>query len=420
MIKKIKIFCIIIFIISIWFTNKSYAAWSCQIKNAPASALDDYISNVTSLITNVTTSVTAWTANPNDNKNDTISVFNEIFDFSWYYSYFRYYAVFPISNEVPSEITRDYKLLEEEYDELVDYLKILDELWQTEIVITNACTWVTWCDFDNKTAKFIIWKVLENNDIVSDIYRLTVIWEAIPYSDSELILVNPSFKDDIKENYWAESISACNEEWDLFEKVEKAIKNISLLNNQAKDWIKEWQEAWQLLIWNRPDEEAKIEKEELRKYLWETWVSTENQKILNTNLDKYNMTWIDKNNNFVTNSINSIAQKASDELEEWKDVVSKTFFDQESYTEVSTNDLHKVSENSKLSKSIQEKITLLYAKEIPFATVWDIDMENLRAEMIETHFSLDNSINTLTKACKKSVEFCNRQDKWNWKCWKCK
>ena len=423
--KKILIY---IFIISIWIINNSYAVWWCAIKNDTADVLLDYQEYTKTIISNVTSDITSANDNILTEINDTISVFNEIFNFTSYYSYFRYFAVYPISNEVPSEITRDYKTFKEEYKSLIAYLKQIDNSWSTHIKISNACNWVpssVICDFNDKTAKEIVWALLENNDKITDLYRLTVIWEPIEYSWSDFILVNEStFLDNIEANYWQESVNTCNEEWDLFEKVTKAIKNIKLLNKEAEDWIKEWKEGWALLIWNKPEEERKIEKEELKEYLDEKWISAENQDILDDNLNKYNQGWISENNNFVSNSVNSVFSKVSKDLEKWKKWVADTFFEEQWYlsdpdSKVSTNDLTNVSSNSKISKDIQKNITTLFEKEIPHANVWDVETEKLRSKIIDTHFSLDNSINTLAKACKKSVKFCNRQDKWNWDCWKC-
>ncbi|MDR0771827.1 MAG: hypothetical protein LBF15_01920 [Candidatus Peribacteria bacterium] len=49
-------------------------------------------------------------------KNEGIRISNSVFSMDSYYSSFIYYAVFPISNEIPPEVKRDYRLLENEYN----------------------------------------------------------------------------------------------------------------------------------------------------------------------------------------------------------------------------------------------------------------------------------------------------------------
>lgn len=432
-----KIILFITFILLISLPTYSYAAWVCLIKDESAQVLLDYIKNNKQVIKNVTSwlieekdyskNSKEWTLSWEINqlkddsiiaKNQTVSIFNEIFNFSWYFSYFRYFAVFPISNEVPSQVTRDYKLLDKENKWLTEYIKKLDAKWNSDIIIKNACNWVTWkCEFEKASAKEIIWEISKNNDKILDLFRLSVIWEPESFNSTDLILVSNNFELEIKKNYWTDSLSACNsdEEW-FFEIVTDAIKNIKLLNKEAEDGIEKWKEAWQLLIWNRPDEEAKIEKNELRNHLGNVWVSMNNQEIMNENLDKYNQWWMNKNNNFLTNTIKSTVSKTTKELKKWKEEVVKDFFTNEEYENPSYNDLIQVGDNSQLTKNIQERITLLYEEEIPFAAVWDVSTENLRAKIIETHFSLDNSINTLEKTLKLSSKFCNKQDRWAWKC----
>jgi len=265
---------------------------------------------------------------------------------------------------------------------------------------------------------------LENNDKVTDLYRLTVMWESITYSSDDFMLVKDDFIEKMMESYWPDSVDACNTEWDLLEKVVKAIKNINLLNEEAEKWIDEWKEAWQLLIWNRPEEAKKIEKEELKKYLAESWIPYENQKIINSNLEKYNQWWIDENNNFITNSIKTSFTKISEELKKWKKEIAQTFFEEswkinmsDPNSSISTNDLKKASWNSDISKTIQEDISKLYEAEVPFAAVWDTNVDKLRSKIVGTILNLNDSIDTLNiKTCKKAEKFCNTQDKWRWKC----
>lgn len=422
----------------LWLSTLAYthAAWTCLIKDKSAQVLLDYIKNNQIVVKNVTKSVieernnlinNRWTLKWEYNKlkddslkakNQTISIFNQMFNFNWFYSYFKYFSVYPISNEIPYQVKRDYRLLQKENKWLVRYIKNIDRNWSSDIIIKNACEWIIWkCDFKEKTAKEIIWKVLKNNESILDLFRLSVIWEPENFNSIKLILVKNNFELEIKKNYWVESINECNSiKWWFFEKITKAITDIKFLNKQWEDWIKQWKEAWQLLIWNRPDEELKIEKKVLRNYLSSENIWMTNQVILNNNLEKYNQDWINENNNFLTNTIKSTLSKTANQLRRWKREIVKDFFNKGNYKNPSYNDLIQVGESSKLTKRIQERITILYEQEVPFAAVWDVTTENLRAKIINTHFSLDNSINILEKTLKLSTKFCNKQDRGSGKC----
>ena len=119
--------------------------------------------------------------------------------------------------------------------------------------------------------------------------------------------------------------------------------------------------------------------------------------------------------NFVSNTIISTYWKIEEQLKFWNEEVVWDFFD-EKVEKININDLNRVTDNSELSKEIQEKITTLYEKEVPFAAIWDVVTEWLRSKIIKTHFSLDDSINTLEKTIKVSQKVCNSQSTWDWLC----
>jgi hypothetical protein len=295
---------------------------------------------------------------------------------------------------------------------------MLDSQLYTQIVVSEACKWVTSkCNLNNKTAKEIVSSLIYNNDQILNLFRLSILWYPDEFDWVDLILVNNSFELEIKKAYSTESIKACSKEkWWFFEQISTAIKDIELLNKQWRDWIDMWKDSWELLIWNDPNnDEAKIEKRELSEELSRKWISTENKEILKSNLEKYNTEWINLNSNFVSNTIISTYWKIEEQLKFWNEEVVWDFFD-EKVEKININDLNRVTDNSELSKEIQEKITTLYEKEVPFAAIWDVVTEWLRSKIIKTHFSLDDSINTLEKTIKVSQKVCNSQSTWDWLC----
>lgn len=303
---------IIIFLISI-IPNYTFAAWACLIQDKSAEVLSEYVKNNRKIIRNLTKNIKQenntkstdkwffdWIANDlSQAKNQSISVFNELFNYPWFYSYFNYFAVHPISNEVPYQVKRDYKILEKEHEWLIKYVKSLDTTWWWNITVKDACSWVDKnCNLDNKTSKEVIWELIKNNDRIMDLFRLVVMWESWNF-EWELILVDNNFQLEIEKNYWPDSISECNAtEWWFFDTITKAIDNIKLLGQEWEDWIQMWRDAWDLMLWTEPDTQILAEKDVFREYLSDEWISLENQNIMNDNLIKYNQWWLSLNNNY--------------------------------------------------------------------------------------------------------------------------
>lgn len=420
-----KTILIIILLISIPYY--SYATWACPIKEKSAQVLLDYIKNNRIVVGNISRSITQnrKIESSANNKNailksltKTEGLFNQAFNFSSYYSYAEYFAIFPIFNEIPYSAQRDYKLLDKEGNWLMSYWKTINNRWVGDQIVKNPCTWVTGiCNYEEWTVSEILWKLIVNNDMVLDLYRLTVMWEEdddLKFKDIQL--VNNNFVLEIKKYYSKEEINKCNsEKWWFFDKIKKAIDNITILNEEWERWIQKWKDAWQLLIWNKPGDEARIEREVLKDYMNEQWISMSNQRILLNNLEKYNLDWISLNNNFLTNTFNLIKSNTNKELKRFKNEVMGDSKRYQNNKQISIEEIKKLNNNSEITKKIQEKITILYERELPFAAIWDISTENLRAKIIEAHASLDRSIRTLEETIPRSQNVCNSQGGW-WNC----
>ena len=426
------------FLILISLPTYSYGAWACLIQDETAEVLLDYIKVNDLIMKNVNSAILGYNEEDqdwyfsskveimNNRKNETVSIFNQMFNFSWFFSYFDYYVTSPIFNELAIPVKRDYKFLKNENKKLENYIKAMDRWWKTHVIVENACEWVDIesCkeNLNGKESKEIIWELLINNQRIIDLYQLTVVWKFDEFNEKRLIIVNNNFTLEIYKHYSKEAINICNqeEEWGFFESISESITQVKEYNKLWKDWIQEWRAAWQLLVWNNPIQEDIIEKRLLKEYLSEQWISTDNQAIVLNNLEKYNQDWISLNNNFLTNSFISNQAKIIHELKEWKQEVVWDFFTKKhENTEedlVNYKEISQIADNSVTSKRIQEKIINLYEKEVPFTSIWDIDTSILRAKIIETHFSLDYSIRILEKAELLSQKICDKQDRWEWIC----
>ena len=424
----------ITFLILISLPTYLYAEWSCLIKDGPAQVLLDYkeVNNI--IMQNVTKAIAAdpvenRTSKLKDRAAETVTIFNQMFNFIWFYSYFDYYVTSPIFNEIPIPIKRDYKYLKDSSKPILSYLKRMDRWTKTQVIVENPCEWIdasilTSCEnrLNGMKSKEIIWELLNNNQRIIDLFQLTVVWRFNEFNTRRLILVDNNFTLEIYKHYSKEAVKECSaeEEWGFYERVTESIEEIKIYNKEWENWIQMWKDAWQLLIWNKPTQEDAIEKRELKKYLDEQWISTDNQAIMVSNLEKYNQEWISLNNNFLSNTFISTQAKIYNELKEWREEVIWDFFTKKHEgTEkefVNYKEVIDSGNNSIVTKRLQDEIINIYEKEIPFATVWDIDTEVLRAKIIETHFSLDYGIRTLEKAEILSQKICEKQDRWEWKC----
>lgn len=441
---KIKL--LIILLISLNTYSSVWAA--CLIKDKPAPALSEYIKDNRTVITNISNSIVNEKNKKDDeNRNikntssryeqlkkktsddfdnasaETASIFNEIFNFSWYYSYFKYFVTYPILNEVPFQVKRDYSMLDNENKWLVNYLKTLDKNWDSWTQISNPCKWViNWNErckekLDNKTAKKIIWLLIQNNDLILDLYRNSIIWSDKEYTKEKFILVNDWFINEIKWKYYSQkNVWDCNsEKWWFFKKIITTISDIKLINKKWSDWIKKWQDAIALLLWNAPDwEEEKAEQQQLKDYLSDSWIPTDKQAIIMKNLKNSKSNTFSLNNNFLVNTYSTTIKNIKKDIALWKKQNIWDALPKET-KKMSTNTLEKILPNADISRNIEKTIDELYENELPYIWVWNITTETLRSKMITSHLNIQNSIKTLNDTIIISQKVCKKQ--WGW--WLC-
>ncbi|MCP4523749.1 MAG: hypothetical protein GY828_06060, partial [Candidatus Gracilibacteria bacterium] len=357
-------------------------------------------------------------------KYDAVRIYNEAFDFNGYYSYFKYYAVFPISNEVPYEVKRDYRILENENKGLKKYVENIVKTGKSNIDIIGVCEGIEGkCDYKNKIKNTeLIGKLIQNNQSILDLYRNVVIGE-LKTNDYDYQLVSNNFEAEVKTNYSIASYSKCGEEeGGFFETISKSIANIGTLNKQGTDGIQKWEDAWGLLVGKdtSKSEYQKLEKDLLKKELSRQGVSGDNQQNMLEALDKYNSTGFSQNNNFIVNSYNNIKNKLEKEFKKFDDEIIGDFFEKEEGEEVSIKDINRASLNSEGSENIKKRIDTLYLEQSNFEGVSELNTDNTRARIISTYIEISNSINTLNKTtCRVAVKVCKAQDSSKGDCGEC-
>lgn len=467
MLKKI----FITLLVFIFFIQFSYAE-DCNIMNWPSKDILEYLSNNKQILANITKELT--TKSPSvrvDNikqiKNTFWDVFNynEILDWKWYMDHLDYYIIFPLSNDVTYQTKRDYSILENEYDSLNNYLKTIIKKWYNKVTIETACK-----EIDKKFKCNLSWSawdilgiLIKNHSNLIDNFKSAVIgWDNF----NELILVNENFNENIKKDYWKTSWCA-SIEWSFFNEIKENISIIRELNEQWKRWLKDWDEAWSLLVWKTDD--RKIEKELLIKELDRQWISWSKADAMINNLEKFNTPWVGFSwiweNNFVVNSakyfwewivnqienfntdvfqefigvvkmVGNAVESVSDTVEIAVESVSDTVKDTIEY--ITWNQNNNISENNSknnqqiatekllnnkswinIDLEIATSVNEVYSKEIPFMYVWNSQTEQIRSDLINLHNNLSNSIKILNETCEVSVKVCKSQDSLLWNCWSC-
>ncbi len=399
--------------------NQTHAAGLCLIQNQPAPVLTEYIKNVRNVVKNVN----AELLSSNEKKNVPNAVWlnftklsNETLDWDSYFVWFNYYVLFPISNEIPTPIKRDHRLIQNEIKWLKAYLDKIEKKWYSNIQINNTCDWVNNCELIWKSSD-IVWSLLKNTIQLWQLYRAIVTQESEKaVKNQELILIDErKFYLEFNRHYgyWLEACTTS--EWTFFSKIQKSIEEITLLGQDWKKWIEEWKEAWTLLTWSPKDPDYRTqEKELLGKELSRQWVSMENQAIIQWNLEKFNSEWFySTDNNFITNSFSNIIGSVADQLESFWESLTQAFEDKEV---VNVTDLTKKTNKLKVTETIKENIATLYQSEIPFTAVEDVNTEKLKARILNLHYNLSSSINTLSDTIKIAEKVCDSQWRGDWNC----
>lgn len=426
MIKKIIIHFFII--ISILISNIVFSdcSNSCMIYDGPADVLTKYLDNLKRLSNNYNSEISklkvdnSVSKSYSSNKSSISKAFNNIINWDWYYSLFDFYVIYWTTTEYVPEVWRDYNLLEQQEKSLDKLLKKISSRKFNEDTINtkNLCKWVENCYFDEwLNAISSLWVIIENHKAVMDYYRQSITWKK-KFFTKKLLFTPVGFEKDFwtyYNEYTSKNCSSC--EWNTFDRVTKQINLISNWQQQAKDWMKSWQDAIAMLDWTIDTRrEERIERELLEKELKSQWTNLHQSDAMLSNLDKYNKNWwYSEGNNFITNSFDYLKNSVKSQVDSFKESILENF-KKSSKKEVSIDNFSNVEENINMSKIIEEEISSLYNKELPFASFQDDTNLWLEWRILELHYDLNQAIWNLDSTIKVSQKVCNDQWKWLWVC----
>lgn len=366
-----------------------------------------------------------------------LRIYNTLFNWSEIESGFKYFLS-NIDWDVPAPISRDLRLIENQNKKLNYFLSKVIKSWHSlnKIDSKKACVWVE----DEWNCNQYIWNNIEiaiknliaNNNTINLIIRkeLGFMWfKSIVWSSSydTLFAVSQDFKQELKNNYNKDTYKFCATcKWSSIDKIVK-IKNKILLNDSnSKNWIEQWINAWNLLLWINDDNNKKnnlIERNLLNEELARQWVSSKNWDAVLNDLEKFqwNDFWFSIWNNPITNSFNNFIEQIEQPFKSkdfnnftntiWDINISNPDIENFTYKDI-INSSDKLSDDNIISKNVKFLVK---------QNMWIISRQNkntdkLQWRILELHINLWQSINTLEKLIPKSEKICNQQDTWNWKC----
>ncbi len=400
--------------------NLSFAEdWACNIWDSTAEVLSNYIKNNQTIIQNITNEISSSNVNQ-ESSNKFTRLYNNIINWTWYKSYFNYYVVFPLTNDIPIEVQRDYNILDNEWKWLEKYLKTISKKWyDIEINNETLCDWVEQnCNILNWNAISIVWELIKNQSKIIDIYRRAVMWD-LKKSDEiwDLLLVdntNNVFVEEIINNYWLGN-NCVKSENSFFAQIKNAVTEIWELNEEWKKWIEDWQEAIALIRWEKDTEE--LEKELLANELSRQWISWDRAKAILNNLEEFNNEWwFSIENNFITNTFEYFTDSITRQFSQFKTDIIDSFWDNFEKESIKITTVIDDKDTSEINQIISESVATLYNTELQFAWLSNQESILIRADVLEMHTNLNKSIKILKELIPVAEKVCDKQDKWNWAC----
>jgi len=435
--KKIYI---LLALISIWLNTHSFAdecSNSCQITDAPAPVLTEYFTNIETLQSNIIEAL--WeieseiSISPEDDSDESqsfsqpraqwelilnrskqlLQTFNSLLNFRDYHGSFDFKITLPITNEVPNEVKRDHRKLE-------NIWKILTSILETSMRRnTSGAQSDTLCDEINNCpfTELSIWQALtttiKNNREIIRLYESSILDKAFLAENRNFILVSDDFESQMQEYYNKDTLGSCSKcEWNTWSETSQKIKDISFKNSEYEAGVQTWKDAWAIMRWWALAHNKAAQDRVLSEYLNTQWISWWQADVVLDNLNRYWSWGVTGSNpglnsgNYagvaIENRIDSFAQTLSEQFE-WRDRVPIV-------------ELAQVNSEIQSTEDLALWISSLYEELIPYSQAQDIWAQQLQLRILRMHASLVRSINELQKKQSLSEQLCDKQWVWDGRC----
>ncbi len=420
--KKISLFIftlLLSLLVHIDFLYANECPGNCRIKDNPSPWLEKYFSDLDTLLSNIrSTSTKAWSTNWNrdirSERNRVIWSLNKTLNFWEYFCSFDFFISLNITNETPSQVTRDSRRLEMLRDTINQLLENTERRWNGWLVSDNICNGVQNCPFSwEESLRDIIVKVSQNHNLILQHFQASIL-EKQCAPESEIILVSWNFLSELQMYYNKDTLMACSSCEDEFTwRTLERIRNISFINSDFRAWIQAWREAWAMLKWWFTPRW----NPEVREQARDEWLSREGRNnnivnIIHNNRERYNAWGLSTSDTELNENQNAVTQtqptpptfeEALRQEMQWRQRIP--------ITQIPTTQIE-IERTQTISQTIQG----LYESQIPYSLVQDTQSEEIMLRMIRMHVRLSESINLLEKFVPKAEKVCDRQGTWMWQC----
>ena len=386
---------------------------SCLIEHSPAPVLSEYIINNKTIIKNITKEIKETEKAGsikkalNYSQSNIIKTYNEMISWWNYGSYFNYYIIFPVGNDITYQVKRDYRTLEASNEALNKYLKNTIKRGYSRIELTEekVCKWIkTNCNL-SWTVDSVLWDIIKNNSQILHMYRKTITWNNKDFENiDELILINTQAlqeKNSNGENYMVQYYWKGNNctklKGKLFDRIKKLKERIIETSKWSNKGVQNWKDAWALASWIDSDKEKEIEKKLLAQELGRQWISPDAATATLGALDTFNEEWFTPSTllNPIVNTYKYIENSVTEQYKRFK----KDVFDdiKESNTETkSISELIDNSEQNNVDANIARSIAETYTSLIPITAETEVKTASLESRITNLHNNLNLSIKTLS------------------------
>lgn len=409
-----------------WFADE--CSNSCLIADAPAPALTEYFTNIETLQSNILELLSsaesnlpaetnsregsAWSSSLSASKR-LLQTMNGLLSFNDYYGSFDFKIALPITNEVPNEVSRDHRRLENISNRLINILESASRRNTLSAQSDAFCENIDNCDLWEITVGTALTIAIKNNREIIRLFESSILDKAYLAENRNFILVSEDFESQLQEYYNKDTLWLCSKcEWNSWAETTDTIQNISFKNTQYKAGVQSWKDAWALLRWWSPANNASTQNRVLSEYLWSQWISWGQADVVLDNLERYgsgSISW----SNPALNSSNYAGIAVKNTIDSFSETLSEQF---EWRERVPIIELAQVNSEIKSSEDLALWIQSLYESQLPFSQSQDIWSQQLQLRIIRMHASLVRSINELQKNKRVAEQLCDKQWTWDGNC----
>lgn len=420
--KKIYFSIFLWLFLTFWVSLVSYAnecPSTCRIEENASPWLEKYFSDFNTILSNIrslsrTTETESREWERETERNRVIWSLNRTLNFWEYFCSFDFFISLNITNETPSQITRDSRRLEMQQESLNQLLENVERRWNGGVMAENICNGVQNCPFSSEESlRDILIRLSQNNSLILQHFRASIL-EKQCAPDREIILVDWNFLSELQLYYNADTLMACSSCEDEFTwRTMERIRNISLRNSDYRAWIQTWREAWAMLRWGFTPSWSPESREQERDEGISEWFQNFNVvNIIHNNRDRYDAGGLSTTDTELNQSEQSVTQTRPT-VPSFQESIRQEMWWQERIpiTQIPTTQVE-IERTQTITQTIQE----VYDSQLPYSLIQDTQSEEILLRMIRMHVRLSESISLLERFTPRSERVCDRQGTGMWQC----